>query len=102
MIVRIWRYRVAAERRGEFERIYGSDGDWAALFRRADGYLGTQLLRDPLEPGVYATLDRWRGAADFQTFLTRLGAQYAALDAECDALTLEETDLGQFEDTDPG
>jgi heme-degrading monooxygenase HmoA len=102
VIVRIWRYRVAGEHRGEFERIYGSDGDWARLFRLADGYLGTQLLRDPLEPGVYATVDRWRSAADFQAFITHFGAQYAALDRACDALTLEETDLGQYEDTDPG
>jgi heme-degrading monooxygenase HmoA len=101
VIVRIWRYRVAADRRDEFERIYGSDGDWARLFRRADGYLGTQLLRDPLEPGVYATLDRWRSAADFQAFSGRFGAQYAALDAQCDALTVDETDLGQYEDTAP-
>jgi heme-degrading monooxygenase HmoA len=102
VIVRIWRYRVAADRCAGFERIYGSDGDWARLFRLADGYLGTQLLRDPLEPGIYATLDRWRSAADFQAFLARFGAQYAALDAACDALTVEETDLGQYEDTDPG
>jgi heme-degrading monooxygenase HmoA len=102
VIVRIWRYRVAADRCAEFERVYGSDGDWARLFRLADGYLGTQLLRDPLEPGIYATLDRWCNAADFQAFLTRFGAQYAALDAACDALTVEETDLGQYEDTDPG
>jgi len=102
VIVRIWRYRVEEGHRADFERIYGGDGDWARLFRLADGYLGTQLLRDPLEPGVYATLDRWRSAADFQAFFTRFGAQYAALDRACDALTVEESDLGQYEDTDPG
>jgi hypothetical protein len=30
----------------EFEKAYGPDGDWARLFRRGDGYLGTELLRD--------------------------------------------------------
>ena len=97
-IVRVWRYRVAEPQRAEFERRYGADGDWAQLFARAEGYLGTQLLRDPLEAGVYLTLDRWRSAADFQAFLARFGAQYAALDRACDALTSEETDLGQYED----
>lgn len=99
MIVRVWRYRVAGPQRAEFERRYGADGDWARLFRLADGYLGTQLLRDPLAPGVYLTLDRWRAAVDFRSFLADFGAQYAALDRVCDALTDEETDLGQYEDT---
>lgn len=97
-IVRIWRYRVAAPMRAEFERRYAVDGDWARLFAQGEGYLGTRLLRDPLEPGVYATIDRWRSDADFQAFLARFGAQYAALDRACDALTSEETDLGQYED----
>lgn len=101
-IVRIWRYRVDAAKRAEFERRYSSDGDWAQLFRLAEGYLGTQLLRDPLEAGVYVTLDRWRSAADFQAFLARFGAQYAALDRACDALTSEEIDLGEYEDLGPG
>ena len=60
------------------------------------------LLRDPLAPGIYVTLDRWRSDADFQAFLARFGAQYAALDKTCDALTAEETDLGQYEDTGAG
>jgi heme-degrading monooxygenase HmoA len=101
-IVRIWRYRVDAAQRAEFERRYAGDGDWARLFALGDGYLGTQLLRDPLEPGVYATLDRWRSAADFDAFLARFAAQYSALDRACDALTREETDLGQYEDAGPG
>ena len=102
MLVRVWRYRVDAAMRERFERAYAADGDWARLFARADGFLGTQLLRDPRAPGVYATIDRWRSAADFTAFSTRFGAQYAALDAACAALTEEETDLGQYEDAGPG
>jgi heme-degrading monooxygenase HmoA len=102
MIVRLWRYRVAPAHRAEFERRYGSDGDWARLFREGEGYLGTQLLRDPLVAGVYVTLDRWRNDGDLQAFFTRFGAQYAALDKQCDALTEDEVDLGQYEDAEPG
>ena len=42
----IWQYDIVPSARDEFERIYRSDGDWAALFRAGEGYLGTQLLRD--------------------------------------------------------
>jgi hypothetical protein len=44
MIAILWRYRVKPEHRGDFERAYGPDGDWANLFRRHPGYLGTELL----------------------------------------------------------
>jgi heme-degrading monooxygenase HmoA len=101
-LVRVWRYEVAEAQRAEFERRYGADGDWARLFRQADGYLGTQLLRDPLAPGVYLTLDRWRATGDFKRFQTRFGEQYAALDRECAGLTTVETDLGEYEDTRAG
>jgi heme-degrading monooxygenase HmoA len=97
-IVRLWRYRVDDAHRAEFERRYGSDGDWARLFAQGDGYLGTRLLRDPFEKGVYLTLDRWRSDDDWRRFLARFAAPYAALDGACDALTREEVDLGQYED----
>ncbi|MGH8029930.1 MAG: antibiotic biosynthesis monooxygenase family protein [Arenimonas sp.] len=101
-IVRVWRYRVEAQHRVVFEQRYGSDGDWVRLFRQAGGFTGTQLWRDPLDPAIYLTLDHWRSASDFHGFLTRFGSQYAALDRICDALTSEEIDLGQYEDTGPG
>ena len=47
--VRTWRFRTAAGRQDEFEKAYGPDGDWAQLFHRGDGYLGTELVR--LAPG---------------------------------------------------
>jgi heme-degrading monooxygenase HmoA len=96
VVVLVWEYRVPAASAAEFERRYGPDGDWAQLFRRGAGYLGTQLLRDAGEPGRYVTCDRWRRLADFAAFKATFGAQYAALDAQCDALTEEERALGQF------
>ena len=100
--VRVWRYRVDAARRAEFERRYGAQGDWVRLFARAEGFIGTQLLRDPEAPGAYLTLDRWRSAADFRAFLARFGTEYAALDRICEGLTDEESDLGEYEDTGSG
>ena len=56
----------------EFERVYGTDGEWAEFFRRGRGYIGTELLRDveaagPLPRhrplGVGGRLQRVRGRA---------------------------------------
>jgi hypothetical protein len=45
MYVILWRFRPVEGRESEFERAYGPSGEWALLFVRDDGYLGTELLR---------------------------------------------------------
>ena len=95
MIAILWRYRVKPEHAEEYERVYGPDGDWAQLFRRAKGYLGTELLRSP--NGDYLTIDRWRSASDFAAFKEKYGDDYAALDARTEAWTEEEMNLGTWD-----
>ncbi len=94
MFVRIWRFAVAEPRREAFERAYGADGDWARLFGRQEGFVATELLRG--EPGVYVTIDRWRDEADWLRFRDAHDEAYRALDLECEALTLDETVIGDF------
>lgn len=98
-LVLVWEYQVPAAHVAEFERRYGPDGEWAQLFRRGAGYLGTTLLRDPDAPGRYVTLDRWRSAHDWLAFKSAHAVEYAALDAVCDALTTSERSLGAHRDT---
>ena len=87
----VWRYRVAPAQAARFEKIYGPDGDWARLFRKATGYRGTELIRGG--DGTWATIDRWESAEAWQAARDALGEEYARLDAACDALTLEEEKL---------
>lgn len=96
MYVIVWEYEVRAGAAAAFERLYGADGGWAALFRRHPGYLGTELLGDAQAPGRYLTIDRWRSPAEYQACLAAARADYATLDAEGDALTLHERCLGRF------
>ncbi|MGZ8997828.1 MAG: antibiotic biosynthesis monooxygenase family protein [Allosphingosinicella sp.] len=94
MFVRVWLYSVEETNRAGFEQAYGPDGDWARLFARSQYYLGTELLRG--EPGRYVTIDRWRGEADWRLFMDRFGDDYRALDRECEGLTAEESEIGDF------
>ncbi len=99
MYVLVWRYRVARESEAAFTASYGADGDWARLFGRAAGYLGTELLRDaePDGPSVaFVTLDRWESPERYSDFLSRFDAEYRRLDEACEALTENETFLGSF------
>ncbi|MGN6148318.1 MAG: antibiotic biosynthesis monooxygenase family protein, partial [Rhizomicrobium sp.] len=69
--------------------------DWAGLFAKTKGYLGTELLRE--REGVYLTIDRWRAQEDFDNFLAAHRADYEVLDNICDGWTLKEEHLGVFE-----
>jgi heme-degrading monooxygenase HmoA len=98
VIAILWRYKVRPERVADFERVYDASGDWAKLFARASGYLGTELLRDG--EGSYLTIDRWHARGDFDNFLTAHRADYEALDKICDGWTIKEERLGIFEALD--
>ena len=93
----IWEYRVRPECVDDFLAHYGPDGTWVALFRRATGYLSTQLLRDPSEPSRFLTIDSWETAADHAAFREQFEPEFVELDARCEALTVSETHLGDFE-----
>ena len=97
MIQIVWEFRVAAGRERDFEERYSSSGDWARLFARSDGYLGTTLMKDAAQPGRYLVIDAWRDAAAFAAFKQAHGTEYAALDKECEDLTESEVPVGTFE-----
>jgi heme-degrading monooxygenase HmoA len=94
--VYLWEFRTSTERRAEFERHYGAEGTWVQLFRRAPGYVGTELLGDVADPLRFVTIDRWVSAADYQSFRERFAGEYATLDALCAELTVTETLIGRF------
>lgn len=94
--VYIWEFEVAAESVAEFLRYYGPDGEWARLFRRARGYLGTWLLHDEESPLRYVTVDRWQSKQLHEAFLDEFLLEYNAMDLACESLTERERSLGNF------
>ena len=96
----LWEFRARPGSEAAFEAAYGPEGDWARLFRRAPGYLGTELLRAP-EKGRYVTIDRWVSSEEFEAFRELYRPEYEDLDRRCADLTIEETPLGKF-DPAPG
>ena len=96
MFVRVWQFHARADKTAEFRAAYGSNGDWAALFRRGAGYLGTEFLESTAGQGVYITVDRWESAEAWQAFLREWSADYAALDRTCEELTAAEEEIGAF------
>jgi len=96
MYVIIWEFRVREEYVHEFVSAYNSNGEWAQLFRRAEGYLGTELLRSSHEPTIFLTVDRWDNSSCFQMFQNRFEAEYRRLDSRLATCTSVEKCLGSF------
>jgi quinol monooxygenase YgiN len=98
-----WRYMIAWEFRpksgaeGRFEAAYGPHGIWARFFKQSEGFIATELNRDLKDPGRYLTLDLWVSKAAYDNFRAHHAAEYQAIDAQCEALTEHEAELGRFE-----
>jgi len=93
----VWEFRVRKGMKAEFERRYSTAGSWARLFAKSEGYQGTTLMRATKDPGRYLVTDAWRDAESLAAFKQAHGAEYDALDKECEALTEAEVYLGTFE-----
>jgi heme-degrading monooxygenase HmoA len=74
MIALVFSYEVRET--GEFERVYGPDGDWATFFAEAAGYIGTELLHDVELPSRYLVIDRWESAEAYNTFAAANREEY--------------------------
>ncbi len=94
----IWSFTVRTGCEAEFERHYGPEGTWVALFRLAAGYIDTRLLKDRDVPGRYVTVDRWESEAAYRRFRERFAVEYDAIDRACEALTEDERAVGAYEE----
>jgi quinol monooxygenase YgiN len=91
----VWEFRVKSGKRREFERVHGPDGDWAKLFRRGEGYIRTDLIRDLKTPGRYLTLDLWTSREAYARFQKENRDEYRAIDERCASLTENEAKVGE-------
>ena len=92
----LWEFHVLADAEPAFMEKYGPDGDWARLFRKSAGFLGTDLLRDEWDKRRFVTQDCWASASAYEEFQWRHQAEYEALDRACAALLASQQRLGVF------
>lgn len=75
MIALVFSYEVVRDA-AEFERAYGTDGEWAEFFRQGRGYIGTELLHDVEAPSRYLVIDRWESADAYNAFVATHREEY--------------------------
>jgi heme-degrading monooxygenase HmoA len=95
--VRIWGFHARAGKEAAFERAYGPDGDWVQFFRKGEGYIRTELIRDLNNPRRFLTLDYWQSRAAYDLFRSQNLSEYEAIDQRCEGLNEKELALGAFE-----
>jgi quinol monooxygenase YgiN len=93
----IWEYLVDPEKVAEFERAYGPAGTWVELFRRAEGYIRSELHRDRTNPLRFVSIDYWQTPSDWESFRSQFSAEFEALDDRCETLTTQEREIGRFD-----
>ena len=93
----MWEFRVRPGMEKEFEAIYGPNGRWARFFASGEGYVGTELNRDLKGNLRYVTLDMWSSRQAYEQFRAQHLEEYAAIDAECELMTVSEVEIGTFE-----
>jgi heme-degrading monooxygenase HmoA len=97
MFVVLWQFQVKSGLEKEFEKVYGPEGAWAALFRGSPAWRGTRLLRDSSLHGRFITMDFWDSQAAYDAFRMKNAGAYKDLDKRCEMLTESETRVGSFE-----
>jgi heme-degrading monooxygenase HmoA len=95
VIALVFSYEVAEP--GEFEPVYGPQGEWAQFFGKGRGYIGTELLRDAEHPSRYLVVDRWESPEAYNTFVEANRAEYMRLVDETAFHYAHELRLGTFE-----
>ena len=97
MYVIVWEFSVKATFEEEFEKTYGPDGEWAEFFKRGNGYIKTELLRDLKNYHHYFTMDYWISHLAYETFRNEWKSEYEHLDRRCESLTDHEEEAGSFQ-----
>ena len=92
----MWEFHIRKEFRAEFERIYGPDGEWVALFKCSKGYIGTQLHHDINNSERYFTVDLWESKDEYDAFRRERAPEFDLLDKKCNLMTDEEVFIGEF------
>lgn len=93
----VWEFIVKTDKMPLFETIYGSEGLWAQLFQKGEGFIRSELIQDIETPNRYLVRDYWQSREQYLLFREMFNQEYEELNAETTALKQSETCLGAFQ-----
>lgn len=96
MIAIMWQFDVKKGREGEFERLYGAEGQWTATNRHTRSYLGSSFLRDQNRTARYIVIEYWSEMVVYEQHRTYRSDAIASLERLRNALVESVEPLGIF------
>jgi len=93
----VWQYKIREGCEAQFAEGYGSEGEWVRLFRKGEGFLGTELWRDHTNPLVLVTIDRWESPLHYNNFADANAEEYERIDAKYAPMCVSEKRVGDFD-----
>ena len=96
MIAVVWQFDVRPGAAADFERMYGSDGEWTDLSRRSRSFLGSSFLRDVASDARYLVVEYWSEMMVYEKHRVSYRNQLDALERRREALVERMEPLGVF------
>ena len=97
MFQTIWQYDVFEKENINFIKAYKSDGDWVHLFKKADGFIETELIHDIEHPTKFITIDKWRTKESYYQFKAMFKSDYLKMDKQFEDFSKSEIHIGYFD-----
>ena len=96
MIAVVWQFDVRPGAADDFERMYGSDGEWSDLSRRSRSFLGSSFLRDISSATRYLVVEYWSEMMVYEKHVASYRNQLDALERRRATLVDRMEPLGVF------
>jgi heme-degrading monooxygenase HmoA len=91
-----WEFLLKQGHEAKFIEAYGPEGRWTKLFRKAPGYVRSELARSEYDGHKYVTVDVWETRAAYDAFRKTHEAEYDLLDTELRECTVNEQRIGSY------
>ncbi len=96
MIAFGWEFEIRKGHEARFEQLFGADGPWQALARRSRSFLGSSVLRDPVQPARYLVVEYWSEMLVYEKHQADFSDEIRDLEAQRDGLVEKMTPTGIF------
>jgi hypothetical protein len=95
---------VAEGCQAEFEKFFGSSGDWARLLQGSEGYSGSEAWCESVIEMQFRVRDFWTSHQHFESFRERFAADYDRLMRLLyeEGLIIRERLVGTYYEREPG
>ncbi len=96
----VWKYKVKVSCVDLFEEFHGCYGKLRELFREAEGFSDSVLLKSSVTESEYITIDKWESRWRFLAFMENYRLDYTLINNQVIKLTDEKIKIGEFSNTE--